>query len=201
MNKVLIAFGVIGMLMIIVSVVVVVRYQLYPPPFEGVPFEIKLSDAQAKAEIDRLAGIKDKELKVSLGKMASAAESCVSGSLSKRPSDAVLAAARRFFLAVYAMRDKVDSPLIDPRTRDISLKGPPSLDALVETWRKEGRSKATIERWQWILDFYTKLGHPIYVGIGLKPGGWEKADLDNLFVAVKLEGSNFANCVRSRAGA
>ena len=77
--------------------------------------------------------------------------------------------------------------------------GPPSVDGLVQAWARQGESKGTIDRWRWLLSFYAKVNHPIYAGLPIQPGGWENADLDNLFLAVKLNGDSFVSCYRSRS--
>ncbi|HSF96433.1 MAG TPA: hypothetical protein VLA52_15515 [Thermohalobaculum sp.] len=188
------------MLMVIVSVVTIVRFSYDPPPYSGLPFEITLTPEETRAELDRLAELRDQSLPSSLGSMASAAQGCIQGSLGKTPDAEVLQAARRFFLMIFAMRNRFESPLIDPRIADIPLDGPPSVDGLLDYWRSEGASKATADRWRWILAHYARVDHPIYTGIAIEPGGWANADLDKLFLSVKLSGESFISCYRSRSG-
>ena len=98
------------------------------------------------------------------------------------------------------MRNRLESPLIDPRTADIPLDGGEAVDGLAEAWKRDGESAGTVDRWRWILSWYAKPGHAIYSGLNIEPGGWANADLDNILLAAKLGGDTFRACYRSRAG-
>ena len=194
MKKLLIGLGVIGMLMIIVSLVVAVKFTLNPPPFEGLPFEVTLSEAEAGAEMERLAGLTDADSGRSLGALADVAAGCIKGTLAKPPEAAVVQALRRYMVAALAMKNQVESPLIDPRTRDIFIDGPYSVELLELHWKNKGNSKATIDRWGWFMKHYQSVGHPIYAGVKIAPGDWAAADLDSLFLSMKLNRSTFRPC-------
>jgi len=200
MTALRIALGAIGLLMVIVSLVAVLRFYFYPPPFTASPFIVEMDAGQVSAEFDRLSELTDKETGASLGRLAAAAEGCIRGAVGTGLPDKVERGARRLFIVYYALRNGVESPLIDPRMADVSLQGPPSLDALIESWGDEGQSPATIERWKWFMAGYFDAANPIYDGLGINPDSFDAQDLDKVFIGVRVTGGDFGPCVASRAG-
>ena len=163
-------------------------------------FVVELDAAQTEAELARLRGLPDAALPATLGVVAGAKTACVVGLMADKPNAAAIEAARRYFTVVFAIRDKVASPLIDPRAGKFEFAiadSPVELRAMVESG---DISEAQIERWSDLVSDYIHATHPLYTGLGLDQGGWAYTDFTNILALGQANWVRVAPCYRSRSG-
>jgi hypothetical protein len=200
-----IVLGIAGLMMMTVAGMVVFGFfgpvsEAWRPGRSNAPFAITLDAAGIDAELARLRGLPGEPLPADLGAVARARVACTVELLAARPGPAAVEAASRYYLIVSAMRKHVPSPLIDPRTREVSLGGIDSFDDPVQLVKTGQITEARFREWDRLVASYRQGSHPIYTGLQLEQSTWASADFGEIVAVEHANAERVRTCYRARAG-
>jgi hypothetical protein len=200
-----IVLGMAGLLMMVVAGMFVFGFfgpvsEAWRPGRSNAEFAITLDAAGIDAELARLRGLPGEPLPADLGALASARVACTIELLAERPGAAAIEAASRYFVILSAIRKHVESPLIDPRTREIPPGAAETMDDLAQLVKNGGVTQSKFREWTQLIASYLEASHPIYTGLQLDEKRWAYADFSAIVAAGSANVERIRTCYRKRAG-